>query len=156
MTATICFCSNWFAVRYHRRVRNSQNTQAAQQCHEQILIDDHPLFLDDIHRSSTGNVATSQTFSIRRLCQAHSTQVPAVHPARRGAARLCGHPGSRRRRPQNGNADESQKSEHVCRRAIVSSTTPSLGPRADDGRCEQQVFHQKVGRSARPPPVSCY
>ena len=64
MTATIC-CRSLRAL--------SSSTQAAQQCHEQILIDDHPLFLDDIHRSSLGNVATSQTFSIRRLCQAQST-----------------------------------------------------------------------------------
>ena len=61
--------------------------------------------------------------------------------------------GGRRRRPSNPNGRRSQKSEHDSARAIASATTPSLGPEADGGRCEQEVGRQKPTHMPRHDPV---
>ena len=54
-----------------------------------------------------------------------------------------------------GTWDKSQKSEHGTICGIVSSTTPSADPRADDGRCGQQVFRQFLfSMSPDPAPIT--
>ena len=63
-------------------------------------------------------------------------------------------PGSGCRRAQNGNGRRSQKSEHVLRCGISRATTLPSADGADDGRCGQEVVHQKVGHITRPGPLA--
>ena len=104
----------------------------------------------DVPRSRFQNSRPVRSDGRGRRVPACGAVRPTVPSCRAAWVEIC-------TRTWKSNADESQKSEHVCRRGIISSTTPSADPRADDGRCGQEVFpHTTTGVSAAsriaPPP----